>query len=714
MEEHSKSDDPAVTGKETTVTPGGLSPNGDSRASDATQAAASLEASKLLKRNGLKQYIQKFKDEEFDDPSIWRHITEDELKDIGMKKGSLVKWRKMLATDDYFLGSDLYGPGPGLPGGGSGPDDMTPGGPMDASAQVAATNQPGIPMVAENMSEGEGEPHPDGEVGESHPRLISIPTGEPEYSQTHPSVAPTFSPPSAEKGGEPELALPDGFQVGERVFSTVAMLKIPYGAAVRILGTGTDPSTRTVTIHVRDEATGMENGLRPKHLSRGPPDPNIDLGYGLRIGQKCSRSNGDCVELLGPGEQAGDIAYRVLESFDLGRVGEEFDDKAATLVTRVHSVHSLNSTQPEEPRKPAPPPLPEGWQAHWDTKHKRYYYLNLTTNKTQWEEPTAPSEEPMLPPTPEKTPQRTSPNQEIPKRPQISTNASVGSLTSTVSTSAFNTSQDGKDKYNLVVSEPSSELHAGDNVELHGLKSKEYNGQTGELVAPVSGGWQIKLRTGELKKFRSHHIRKTATPTGSSTSTPGGPAIPLILDQKFTCFKKKRFGTRKRVVIISHQRLMFIFSKGQLDRWESDEHPVKNVRGVLRVKSTSCRVDFAINDDGKEMRAPYLLDFGDNLKREAFFNAANTLLREPLKRKSNKTIPSDGFRHHSVLPDPKMRSSASTGRSVPTDTPPNVSHAPSVPDAPSLQNQPSHDRNNTDFQLHTADPPFNPHARLVD
>lgn len=36
----------------------------------------------------------------------------------------------------------------------------------------------------------------------------------------------------------------------------------------------------------------------------------------------------------------------------------------------------------------APPPLPAGWIAQWDAASKRYYFVQLSTGKSQWETPT--------------------------------------------------------------------------------------------------------------------------------------------------------------------------------------------------------------------------------------------------------------------------------------------------------------------------------------
>ncbi|PPR00131.1 hypothetical protein CVT24_008933 [Panaeolus cyanescens] len=35
-------------------------------------------------------------------------------------------------------------------------------------------------------------------------------------------------------------------------------------------------------------------------------------------------------------------------------------------------------------------PLPQGWDAQWDTTHQRYLYIDTTTGNTQWEPPTVP------------------------------------------------------------------------------------------------------------------------------------------------------------------------------------------------------------------------------------------------------------------------------------------------------------------------------------
>jgi WW domain len=46
-----------------------------------------------------------------------------------------------------------------------------------------------------------------------------------------------------------------------------------------------------------------------------------------------------------------------------------------------------DNTNSSKDRLPAPPPLPEGWIALLDPNTKRYYYMHLQTQCTQWEFP---------------------------------------------------------------------------------------------------------------------------------------------------------------------------------------------------------------------------------------------------------------------------------------------------------------------------------------
>jgi hypothetical protein len=49
----------------------------------------------------------------------------------------------------------------------------------------------------------------------------------------------------------------------------------------------------------------------------------------------------------------------------------------------------------------APPSLPEGWIAQWDGMSKQYYYVQISTGKSQWDVPTHAV---LTGPTPQATP----------------------------------------------------------------------------------------------------------------------------------------------------------------------------------------------------------------------------------------------------------------------------------------------------------------------
>ncbi|ODQ69298.1 hypothetical protein LIPSTDRAFT_76074, partial [Lipomyces starkeyi NRRL Y-11557] len=42
---------------------------------------------------------------------------------------------------------------------------------------------------------------------------------------------------------------------------------------------------------------------------------------------------------------------------------------------------------PPGPPPSAAPPVPDGWLAKYDTNYNTYYYVNLSTGKSQWEKP---------------------------------------------------------------------------------------------------------------------------------------------------------------------------------------------------------------------------------------------------------------------------------------------------------------------------------------
>ncbi|KAI5286144.1 hypothetical protein KEM54_000029 [Ascosphaera aggregata] len=48
------------------------------------------------------------------------------------------------------------------------------------------------------------------------------------------------------------------------------------------------------------------------------------------------------------------------------------------------------------PSGPPPPSVPPGWKAQFDERYKEWYYVDLSTGKSQWEKPTGP--EPQGPP----------------------------------------------------------------------------------------------------------------------------------------------------------------------------------------------------------------------------------------------------------------------------------------------------------------------------
>jgi len=39
------------------------------------------------------------------------------------------------------------------------------------------------------------------------------------------------------------------------------------------------------------------------------------------------------------------------------------------------------------PPGPPPPIVPEGWVAQYDPTYQRFYYVNLSTQRSQWEKP---------------------------------------------------------------------------------------------------------------------------------------------------------------------------------------------------------------------------------------------------------------------------------------------------------------------------------------
>ncbi|KAF8245816.1 hypothetical protein K440DRAFT_645631 [Wilcoxina mikolae CBS 423.85] len=43
------------------------------------------------------------------------------------------------------------------------------------------------------------------------------------------------------------------------------------------------------------------------------------------------------------------------------------------------------------PPGPPPPSVPEGWLARWDDNYKQFYFVNLVTKKSQWEQPVEPA-----------------------------------------------------------------------------------------------------------------------------------------------------------------------------------------------------------------------------------------------------------------------------------------------------------------------------------
>ncbi|KAK2766185.1 hypothetical protein FQN54_007701 [Arachnomyces sp. PD_36] len=43
------------------------------------------------------------------------------------------------------------------------------------------------------------------------------------------------------------------------------------------------------------------------------------------------------------------------------------------------------------PPGPPPPVVPEGWKAQFDSNYKEWFYVNLLTEKSQWERPTVPA-----------------------------------------------------------------------------------------------------------------------------------------------------------------------------------------------------------------------------------------------------------------------------------------------------------------------------------
>ncbi|KAH8729977.1 hypothetical protein BGZ61DRAFT_586408 [Ilyonectria robusta] len=53
---------------------------------------------------------------------------------------------------------------------------------------------------------------------------------------------------------------------------------------------------------------------------------------------------------------------------------------------------------PRAPHGAAAPPLPPGWLANWSPEHNAWYYVLPATGATQWEFPTAPSDQPQYPP----------------------------------------------------------------------------------------------------------------------------------------------------------------------------------------------------------------------------------------------------------------------------------------------------------------------------
>ncbi|KAI5303311.1 hypothetical protein KEM56_007685, partial [Ascosphaera pollenicola] len=42
------------------------------------------------------------------------------------------------------------------------------------------------------------------------------------------------------------------------------------------------------------------------------------------------------------------------------------------------------------PSGPPPPAVPPGWKAQFDERYKEWYYVDLSTGKSQWEKPAGP------------------------------------------------------------------------------------------------------------------------------------------------------------------------------------------------------------------------------------------------------------------------------------------------------------------------------------
>ncbi|KAI5293595.1 WW domain-containing protein wwm1, partial [Ascosphaera acerosa] len=68
---------------------------------------------------------------------------------------------------------------------------------------------------------------------------------------------------------------------------------------------------------------------------------------------------------------------------------------------------------------PPPPSVPSGWKAQFDERYKEWYYVDLSTGKSQWEKPPGTTEQPQGPP-PSYSPNPNQPHPPNDSKPPVS------------------------------------------------------------------------------------------------------------------------------------------------------------------------------------------------------------------------------------------------------------------------------------------------------